>query len=281
MFDPDRVVYSMVLGWIVLCAVLIVLDWMGNPNRGSFRPKGDRPLNDRRMRRVDRARRRLESDAAVRATLRDAYGASSMRLTWSGEHEDKARQLDDALVVRDLDERDDVLEVGSREVVDVDYTLAEGDPLPNIEELEPVATDETDEDDRPADEPAVLTDDSAIDEPVADDEDDTDDVDSDASDPSGDASSPERPRGWRVGGDPLNLTARGTEPNPTTVRNRVWKNHAALGAWDVENAERLKSGKPPRRHNPITGRDERGIVDADTGRATWGSEPVDPFAEAP
>ena len=52
--SPDRIIYSFVLGWVVLLAVLIALDWLGNPNRGTFRPKGDRPPRDRGTRRSTR-----------------------------------------------------------------------------------------------------------------------------------------------------------------------------------------------------------------------------------
>jgi hypothetical protein len=257
--DPDRVIYSMVLGWILLCAALIALDWLGNPNRGSFRPKGDRSLRDRRMRKADRMRNRLENDAAVRATLRDAYGASSMRLSWSGDREEQARRLDDALVVRDLDERTGVVEVGSRELTPIDYTRTEGDPLPNITEEEWPTPDETVETEQPEDAETVEL------EPL---------IDETASEPE-----PERAVGWRVGGHPLSLTARGDEPNPTTIRARVWKNVGALGAWDEDNRERVRAGKPPRRRNPVTGREERGIVDLESGTTTWGNEPVDPFGD--
>lgn len=239
--SADRIVYSMVLGWIVLTAVLIALDWLGNPNRGSFRPKGDRPLRDRSMRKADRARRRLEADAAVRATLRDAYGASSMRLSWSGEQESDARVLDDALVVHDLQERIDVVDVGSREVATIDYTSVDGDPLPNPDE-EPLADPIGEEDG---------------DEPV------------------------ERPIGWKVGVDPLALTSKGAEPSPSTIRSRVWKNLAGAGGWDPENAERLRAGRPPSRTNPVTGKVERARVDVETGIASWGDEPIDPFTESP
>jgi hypothetical protein len=217
--SPDRVIYSFVLGWVVLLAVLIALDWMGNPNRGTFRPKGERPPRDRAARKAERKRRRLEEDASVRAALRDAYGASSLRLTWTTEHESKARELDDALIV---DERADAVDVGSREVVTVDRTLVVGDPLPNVAE---------------------------------------------------------RSRGWKVGGDPLSLTAKGDEPAAGTVRTRVWKNHGASGAWSEENRARLDAGKPPRRVNPITGRHEQAVVDVETGRASWGNEPTDPFGD--
>lgn len=243
--SPDRVVYSFVLGWVVLLAVLILLDWLGNPNRGSFRPKGDRPPRDRESRRAERRRRRLEEDASVRAALRDAYGASSLRLTWSNEHEAQARALDDSLVV---EERPGAVDVASREIGLTDRTAVLGDPLPNPREALPEEV--------PPDEPAP--------------------------EPSPEPSEPDservRPRGWRTGEDPLALTAKGDEPAPATIRSRVWKNHGTSPGWSEANRELLAAGKAPRRTNPITGRQERAVVDTDTGRASWGSEPVDPFA---
>lgn len=251
--SADRIVYSMVLGWVVLTVALIALDWLGNPNRGSFRPKGDRALRDRSLRKADRTRRRLESDAAVRATLRDAYGASSMRLSWSGEQESDARVLDDALVVHDLQERVGVVDVGSRELPNIDYTTIDGDPLPNPDEEPPAETldADTDPDGTEAEREGEPVPEEAIDRPV----------------------------GWKVGVDPLALTAKGTEPSAQTIRTRVWKNLATTGGWDADNADRLRAGRPPSRVNPITGAVERARVDVATGTASWGDEPIDPFAQ--
>ena len=88
---PDRVVFSFIVGWVALILVVILLDWLGNPDRGGFRPKGDRPPRGFRIRYRQRRRMKLEEDAAVRATLRDAYGASSLRLTWTRALEDAVR----------------------------------------------------------------------------------------------------------------------------------------------------------------------------------------------
>ena len=135
--SPDRVVYSFILGWIVLLGVLIVLDWLGNPDRGIFRPKGERPSGGLRDRRLKRRRSRAERDASVRATLRDAYGASSLRLTWTRREEDAVREVDDTLVLAELFIGDEVVEVASREVATMGYTAVVGDPLPNPDELPP------------------------------------------------------------------------------------------------------------------------------------------------
>lgn len=238
--SPDRVVYSFVLGWVLLIVVLIVLDWLGNPNRGQFRPKGDRRTRNRRERRTGRVRRRAENDAAVRSTLRDAYGASSLRITWTRAREDAVREADDQLVVTERPERDDIVEVASREVVAMAHTAVIGDPLPNIAEHAPAGEDEAE----PPPEPE-----------------------------------PDLPVGWKVGVTPLALTRAGKAPTAATVRSRVWKNHATTGAWDPENLERLRAGRPPRRLNPLTGEAETARVDLDTGTASWGDDPLDPFGD--
>jgi hypothetical protein len=263
--SPDRVVYSFVLGWVVLLALLILLDWLGNPNRGSFRPKGERPPRDRESRRAERRRRRLEDDASVRAALRDAYGASSLRLTWSNEQETQARALDDSLVV---EERPGAVEVASREVEASERTLILGDPLPNPDE---VPRAEGTDGDGTADGVERPSDEALLEEPEPSSVPDS---------PPEPEPEPPRPRGWRLGGDPLALTAKGDEPTAATIRGRVWKNHGTSRGWSEANRELLAAGKAPRRTNPITGRQERGVVDTDTGRASWGSEPVDPFESA-
>lgn len=134
--SPDRVVFSFILGWALLLAVLIVLDWLGNPNRGPFRPKGDRRTPRRNDRRERRRRSRAEADASVRATLRDAYGASSLRLTWTRDRETAVRRADDSLVVNE-ESSDDVVDVASREVAATAQTAVIGDPLPNLDETSP------------------------------------------------------------------------------------------------------------------------------------------------
>lgn len=229
--SADRVVYSFVLGWILLIVILIALDWLGNPNRGGFRPKGERPPRNRAQRRADRQRRRLENDASIRATLRDFYGASSLRLGWTRSREDRVRQLDDALIVDDREPR--MVDVASHEVIGLDHTAVSGDPLPNVSETDP---------------PVVAE--------------------------------PEKPEvGWVAGEDPLRLTSRGAAPSAATVRRRVWKNHALEGSWGEENRSRLRAGRPPTRTNPLTGAVEKATVDVETGQASWGSEPYEPFEE--
>ena len=94
----DRVIYSFVVIWAIAGAVWITLDWLGNPNRGRFHPKGDRYEGSRGERREARRRQKAEDDAAVRATLRDAYGASSLRLSWTKAREAAAIDADEELV---------------------------------------------------------------------------------------------------------------------------------------------------------------------------------------
>ena len=94
----DRVVYSFVSAWAIAAGVWVVLDWMSNPNRGRFRPKRDVVEGTFAQRRAARRRARAEHDAAVRATLRDAYGASSIRFTWDRRQESDILEADDALV---------------------------------------------------------------------------------------------------------------------------------------------------------------------------------------
>lgn len=113
----DRFIFWFIVGWIILVAVLILLDWLGNPGRGGFRPTGDPRSPDRVTRRAERKRRRLEEDASIRATLRDAYGASSLRIGWDRNQEMRARELDDSLIVSDHSPH--VTDTPSREVTDI------------------------------------------------------------------------------------------------------------------------------------------------------------------
>ncbi len=97
----ERIIASFVSIWVTAIAVWLLLDWLGNRNRGSFRPKRNQLSGDRSQRRNSRLRKRAEQDAAVRSTLRDAYGISSLRLTWTNIRETAAIAADDQLVVPD------------------------------------------------------------------------------------------------------------------------------------------------------------------------------------
>lgn len=94
----DRIVFSFATVWIFAIVVWIALDYLGNPNRGRFRPRGSQFTGTRAERRNAVRRRRAEDDAAVRATLRDAYGASSLRLNWTRAREARALEADEMLV---------------------------------------------------------------------------------------------------------------------------------------------------------------------------------------
>jgi len=98
LLSGDRVVYTFIMAWVLSGLVWLTLDWLGNPNRGSFRPKGDQYFGTRRERRGARRLKRAEEDAAVRSTLRDAYGASSLRVFWNKRREADVIDADEMLV---------------------------------------------------------------------------------------------------------------------------------------------------------------------------------------
>ena len=64
-------------------------------------------------------------------------------------------------------------------------------------------------------------------------------------------------KGWKVGDDVYDLTAKGNEPSWNTVRQRYWKNEAtdpAVGEiYGAENIDRMKKGYAPQRYNPDKG----------------------------
>lgn len=224
----DRVIFSFVSVWAIAGAVWIILDWMGNPNRGRFVAKGDRYEGDRTERREARRRQRAEDDAAVRATLRDAYGASSLRVTWSKAREERA--------------------------IDADEELVRPDPRPAVVPARPAARLGTFSE--LGVEPLLGTYDP-----------DTPFVVEAA-----------MPRGrWKVGANPLMLSRAGKPPTAATLRSRVWKNHAHDPMWGSTNQDRMRSGKPPRRHNPLTGKTETAVVDLTTARPGWKGTLTDPF----
>ena len=92
----DNPVRAFVYAWAAVVLVWLILDWLGNPNRGRFRPQG--PRKGRGVRGRARAWRaqRDHRDAEVRETLRAAYGKSSLRLTWSNIDETAATAHDEA-----------------------------------------------------------------------------------------------------------------------------------------------------------------------------------------
>ena len=99
-----------------------------------------------------------------------------------------------------------------------------------------------------------------------------------------------RLRGWSPGDDIYNLTKNGSEPTPSTVRSRFWKNvGVSSGAtiFGATNVERLRDGKPPQRRNPRTSKYETMKVhllsyEDGQGRTpipNWPNSSVDPFGD--
>ena len=99
-----------------------------------------------------------------------------------------------------------------------------------------------------------------------------------------------RLQGWSPGDDIYNLTKIGSEPTPSTVRSRFWKNvGVAPGAriFGANNVERLRDGKPPQRRNPRTSKYETMKVhllsyEDGHGRTpipNWPNSSVDPFGD--
>ena len=99
-----------------------------------------------------------------------------------------------------------------------------------------------------------------------------------------------RLQGWSPGDDIYNLTKSGSEPTPSTVRSRFWKNvGVSSGAiiFGANNVERLRDGKPPQRRNPRTSKYETMKVhllsyEDGHGRTpipNWPNSSVDPFGD--
>ena len=61
--------------------------------------------------------------------------------------------------------------------------------------------------------------------------------------------------GWKVGQPITNLTAKGSTPTWSTVRQRFWKNEAFYNenAYNESNLLRMRRGLAPQRINPKTG----------------------------
>lgn len=227
----EQIVFSFISVWTTAVFVWIVLDWLGNPNRGRFRPTGEQFEGTRRERRAARMRQRAEDDAAVRSTLRDAYDASSLRVTWNRAREAAALEADEMLV------RPDPRIISP--------------PKPALRTHLSWLRDEFQ-----TEEPLLgtLTDDPFV-------------------------AQPEIPRGrWQRGDDPLMLSPAGKPPTAATVRSRVWKNHSGQSAWGPGNVDRMRSGRPPRRYNPLISNVEFGVVDLRSARPGWNDDLSDPFA---
>jgi len=99
----DRsITFLFVAVWVGVGSVWILLDWLGNPNRGTFRPAGRRTPRNLRDRWVDHRVQRDRENAAVRSTLREKYGRSSLRLFWNDRREDQAQAADSEQVTDPL-----------------------------------------------------------------------------------------------------------------------------------------------------------------------------------
>ncbi len=99
---------------------------------------------------------------------------------------------------------------------------------------------------------------------------------------------PAREHGWSPGDYVFNFTSDGSEPSPTTVRTRYWKNVAATAGaalFGAPNMDRMGVGKPPQRRNPRTGAIETMRLPQASYHATNGATPlpewpcaeIDPF----
>jgi len=213
LLDSDRIVYSFVVAWVVAGAVWIVLDWLANPNRGGFKPTRDPRMRGFRARRAHRRLKKAEADAAVRATLRDAYGVSSLRAVWSRSREARTLVADN-LLVRELPasltpRRRRKVIARLRESLPADGESA-GEPLlATLDGLRPAHAEAS----------APLR---------------------------------ARGR-WKPGADPLMLNPEGRAPSSATLRKRVWKNHAVDPMWGQDNQARMRAGKPPIRVHPVHG----------------------------
>jgi hypothetical protein len=271
----DNTVRAFFVGWAAAVSVWLILDWLGNPNRGRFRAEG--PLRSRGIRgrivawRVERD----HHDAEVREALRATYGRSSLRLSWSNLDETTATAYDEA----HLSPVPRLLELGAESSVDeptlrtdaleqtwdgsdgVEIDLTETPAIRTAHATPPPDIDLTET-------PAVHTAAVVVSHRAA-------------------VAVAERPEaepenGWRLGDDPTSLTPAGAAPTRTTVRSRAWKNAARYRhAVGRKNERRMAKGRPPRRWNPITRKAETAKIDVDetTFTVTWTMTGTDPYAD--
>ena len=99
-----------------------------------------------------------------------------------------------------------------------------------------------------------------------------------------------RLHGWAPGGYIYNLKQDGTEPSPSTVRSRFWKNvGVATGSavFGATNVDRLRNGKPPQRRNPRNGKIETMkvlLLSYEKGKGAtpiphWPTNAINPFGD--
>ncbi len=103
------VTWVFVVVWLGVGTAWLILDWLGNPNRGAFRPAKNRKPQPFRNGRAIWRRRRAEGDAAIRTTLRDRYGRSSLRIMWTQDREQRSIDADAELITNPLHVADPVL----------------------------------------------------------------------------------------------------------------------------------------------------------------------------
>jgi hypothetical protein len=300
----DNIVRAFVTAWAGVVLVWLILDWVGNPNRGRFRPQGPRRARGIRGRISAWRNNRDASDADIRETLRAVYGKSSLRLGWSTFDETSATAHDEAR----LTPVPQLLEMGAEpiavpptlETAAIDVLWGDNGHGPPSEPEEDVV-DLTDAEPvidltNPAQAELFATTDPDP-EPIIDLTETEDEAElvidltevatgtggppvSESSVLVAEAAPPTVKKGWQLGDDPRSLTTAGATPTRTTVRSRAWKNRAATedGVGD-ENKRRMARGRPPRRWNPISGKTETASIDVDDSFAvTWSTSGVDPFA---
>lgn len=99
-----------------------------------------------------------------------------------------------------------------------------------------------------------------------------------------------RLQGWAPGGYIYNLKQDGTEPSPSTVRSRFWKNvgvASGSAVFGANNVDRLRSGKPPQRRNPRNGKIETMkvlLLSYEEGKGAtpiphWPTNAINPFGD--
>jgi hypothetical protein len=293
----ENLVRAFVVAWAGVVLVWLVLDWLGNPNRGRFRPQGPRRGKGIQGRVWAWRDQRDHRDAEIRETLRAAYGKSSLRLSWSKLDETAATAHDESR----LSPIPQLLEIGAppmttpptleTEVVDIpwDDDVIDLTDTPAIADLELTkilwdADDTIDLTDQPTTDDTIdLTDQPTTDDTIdLTDQPTTQDVGSEG---NGRVIAPPRTMAvvrvrWQTGDHPLAPTLAGSVPTRTTVRSRAWKNEALAGhGVGGENRRRMTKGRPPRRWNPLTGEWETAniAVDDETFAVKWATTGVDPY----
>jgi len=84
--------------------------------------------------------------------------------------------------------------------------------------------------------------------------------------------------GWRVGDPTNNLTARGTIPSWSAVRQRIWKSEAFYNSemYAEEDIARMRLGLAPQRVDPLTGKTQSMELHHDPPQRVGGLFDVNP-----